>query len=672
MSDSRKLGGRRRLPTVALLAAFGVLLGIALATGGGGATAQGPVSVQSPVDMNQVALARLAERRGVSPDDLDVVSSGEARYSLLNKTVFDFKVRDKHSRRITGIALSADGQEVDTEELAASEEAARVAKYGKLDPALAGLLGSAMAFEPVEVVVWLEGPQHEGPRRLRRRKGGQPPLTQDESDEFLRGVDAKLKAAVRPVVAPVAARLERMGYEAVTDDFTPAIHVKLPPALIGEVERWAEVERIYLSERYHQTLNVARDTIEADVVNTRGFTGTGIRVGQVEVGGRVASGNPNLAGMALSTVFQCANDDRHGTGVAGIIRSTHATIRGIAPAATLWAGGSCGGVESELQSQSTAAVDWGARALNLSFGRDTALAVGSNDRFYDRMVINRFRTVVVAAGNEAAGLQPDGVTPCPSATGNVLSPGLAYNVITVGNFNDQNTVDWADDAVGPCSSWVDPTSSHGDREKPEVAAPGTRITTTSIAAPWDNHTDSGTSFAAPMVTGAAALMMQRDLVLDSNPEAVKAILMATSVNDIEDTPTVLSERDGAGGVALDRADNVVRDVNGSWDMRAYTCSSPFFVRLTTMTLAAGVRARFVISWTNNPSYSAYATQQGADLDLEVVNSAGTVVASSYTWDDAYDIAEFTPTVAGTYHLEVYKNRCSYNPQYVGWAWYQGT
>ena len=74
----------------------------------------------------------------------------------------------------------------------------------------------------------------------------------------------------------------------------------------------------------------------------------------------------------------------------------------------------------------------------------------------------------------------------------------------------------------------------------------------------------------------------------------------------------------------------------------------------------------------NPSYSAYATQQGADLDLEVVDAAGTVAASSYTWDDSYDIAAFTPTVAGTYHLEVYKNRCSYNPQYVGWAWYQGT
>lgn len=670
MRDSRKLGGKRRLPTVALLAAFGMLLGIVLITGGG-ATAQRPENVQSPVDLKQVALSRLAERHGVSPDDLDVVNSGEARYSLLNKTVFDFKVRDKHGRRITGITLSADGQEVNSEELAASEEAARTAKYGKLDPVLSKHLETAIAYEPIEVSVWLRGPQHEGPRRLRRRKGGEQPLRQDESDEFLRSVDAKLKAAVKPVVAPVAAKLERLGYAVMTDDFTPVIYVKLTPAAISEVEQWGEVERIYLSERSYQTLNVARDTIEADVVNARGFDGTGIRVAQVEVGGRVASGNPNLSGMTHSTVYQCASDDRHGTGVAGIIRSTHATIRGIATGANLWAGGSCGGVESELHSQSTAAADWGARAINLSFQRESALTVSSHDRFYDRMVINRFRTIVVAAGNRAAGTLPDG-TPCPNTDGNVTSPGLAYNVITVGNYNDQNTVDWADDAVGPCSSWGDPTSSHGDREKPELAAPGTLITTTSIAAPWDNYTDTGTSFAAPMVTGAAALMMQRDLVLSSNPEAVRAILMATAVNDIEDTPTVLSERDGAGGVALDRADNVVRDVNGSWDTRAYTCSAPNFTRLTTMTLAAGVRARFVISWTNNPSYSSYATQPGADLDLEVVDSAGNLVAATYTWDDTYDIAEFTPTVAGTYHLEVYKNRCSYNPQYVGWSWYQGT
>jgi hypothetical protein len=383
-------------------------------------------------------------------------------------------------------------------------------------------------------------------------------------------------------------------------------------------------------------------------------------VAQIEVGGRIATSNPYLAGVIQDTTYSCAH--WHATSVAGIIRSTHSTHRGIAPATTLWAGGSCSGNLSQLQNRSTAAANWGAQALNLSWGYDNRTPDG-NAKFYDDMVINRARTVEVAAGNT-------GQAGCEQGTnGNVWNPGTAYNVITVGNFDDKNSVGWSGDVMAPCSSWRDPISLNGDREKPEVAAPGTNIAGTLTASPWIGGNVNGTSFAAPMVTGGAALLFQRNSALASWPESVKAILMATAVHNIEGV-TRLSEKDGAGGVVLDYADDVARGVNGSWGGRGYSCSTASPLNLATMSISAGQRGRVAIAWDNDPNYSGYAQRPGADLDLVVLNSAGSVVASSSSFDNTYEIVEFWPSASGNYTLRVNRYRCDYSPRYLGWAWFR--
>ena len=52
-------------------------------------------------------------------------------------------------------------------------------------------------------------------------------------------------------MAPVVARLERMGYAATTIDGSPVIHAVLRPAAIRAVAGWNDIERIYLSEPVH-------------------------------------------------------------------------------------------------------------------------------------------------------------------------------------------------------------------------------------------------------------------------------------------------------------------------------------------------------------------------------------------------------------------------------------
>lgn len=456
------------------------------------------------------------------------------------------------------------------------------------------------------------------------------------------------------------ARLASLGASAEGNQAAPVVFTELDRAAVARVSQWAEVDQVYLDTINHSELNVVLPTTYISNLHSAGFTGSGVPVAQIEVGGRVATANPNLAGTTQDTTSVCATASGHSTAVAGIIRSTNATYKGAAPAATLRAGGSCSGTSSQLQARSTAAVNAGARVLNLSWGSNTSLVPGLNDRFYDDIVINSFRTVVKSAGNEAGG--------CNSGTGNVTSPGLGYNTVAVGNFDDKGTVSWSGDAMSSCSSWKDPLSTNGDRELPHLAAPGTNISTTTTASPWTGNAGSGTSFAAPVVTGTVALMIQRNAALASWPEAVRAILMATATHNIEGA-TRLSELDGAGGLNALQADRAAANIaSAKWGGKSYTCSAPATDEVTTMSLTSGKRLRTVVSWDSDTAYSDYANRPSADLDLRVVNSSGTIVASSSSFDNTYEIVDFTVPATGTYKLQVVKYRCDLSPRWLGWSW----
>jgi subtilisin family serine protease len=431
------------------------------------------------------------------------------------------------------------------------------------------------------------------------------------------------------------------------------------------VGSWREVLQIDQTSTSGPELNVTRSVIRTQIVHSQGVRGQGVQVGVVEVGtgsGNLPFDNPFLGGVFQDLGAACPGEfSFHGTTVVGVIRSSNSTVRGVAPESTLGFFPTCNGEDAFAQNRATAAANWGARVINLSWGDliDSQLVLSANDRFFDSMVLNRARTVVKSAGNHGE-----------SEDGRVTSPGLAYNVITVGNFDDHNTTGLGDDTIADDSSYGDPISIQSDREKPEVAAPGTNIRSTTTESPWLNNLDfvnSGTSFAAPHVSGVAALIMNVSAAFEVRPEAVKSVIMASAVHNVIADPR-LSEHDGAGGINAEMAVRIAREQGGSgWEGLSYNCSAPDVTSLP-LNLTANKQTRVVIAWGTDPNYADYQDQPNADLDLQITAPDGSVVDASASFDNNYEIVDFRPGVSALHSLNILKFRCDLSPRRLGVAW----
>jgi serine protease AprX len=267
-----------------------------------------------------------------------------------------------------------------------------------------------------------------------------------------------------------------------------------------------------------------------------GVTGQGIGVAVLDSGvsSHNALSNKVAANVSFVTGDPAVTDAfGHGTHVAGIIAGTASAAANVTP---LYTGGIApnakiinvrvlGADGTGLVSDVIDGIEWvinhrltyNIRVINLSLGHPVFESAATDPLCVEvQKAVNNGIVVVVAAGNK--GKTPDGRT----ILGGISSPGNSPAALTVGALNTFGTISRSDDAVTTYSSRGPTRFDHA--VKPDIAAPGNKIVSLEannsvlpalysslyVAGKGDNSYMmlSGTSMAAPMVSGAVALLLQ--------------------------------------------------------------------------------------------------------------------------------------------------------------------
>jgi serine protease AprX len=288
-------------------------------------------------------------------------------------------------------------------------------------------------------------------------------------------------------------------------------------------------------------VNTYDRSIGADQVWAQRYQGANVNIAVVDSG--VAStgdlgGTRILAATSVNAGDSTTTDGYgHGSHVAGIIASNGSASSGkyigIAPKAGIISVKVFNNLGQGTVSDVIAGLQWiynnrftyNIRIVNLSL--DTTLAqsyhVDPLDAACEMLWFNKI-LVVVAAGNNQQ-----------SAPGTIYSPANDPFVLTVGAVDDAGTPTTSDDTLAPYSAYG--TTLDGF-SKPDVVAPGADIISTLasssdyLALAHPSHIDagffdmSGTSMAAAVVSGAAALLLETNPSL--TPDQIKSRLMSTA------------------------------------------------------------------------------------------------------------------------------------------------
>ena len=335
----------------------------------------------------------------------------------------------------------------------------------------------------------------------------------------------------------------------------------VPNAALPGLAANALVGHISMDRRVAGSMERTGATVGATAVRQDlGFDGSGVGVAIIDSGSRATLDDLTDPSDGSSRVDQFVDfvngrlvpydDYGHGTHVAGIVAGngfdSDGARSGIAPAARVIALKTLDAFGQGRISDVIAAIGYAVaqkEALNIRVINLSVAAAVYESYTVDPLTLAAQRAVaagivvVAAAGN--SGRSSDGHT----SYGGITAPGNAPWVLTVGASSHMGTVDRADDTIAAFSSRG--PSAIDYTAKPDLVAPGVGIESLSdpdsafyiSRAPYllsgTRPTSylpylslSGTSMAAPVVSGTVALMLQANP--DLTPNAIKAILEFTS------------------------------------------------------------------------------------------------------------------------------------------------
>lgn len=572
------------------------------------------------------------------------------------------------SGEVQKITLDALGNAVEWQQALALDRAAAKVLRGPISSDLVDEIAARPASERHLVVAWLAAPDvgHVRAERsaLAREAEAAGLMTRELADALAEEISAGVRSIVEPLARAAAERFTSQGLDVVSyDEYAPLVFLRADTAGIARLAADPQVLGLdWAGKEYADRLNVGLAEVRADQVHSGvgGVTGVGAKVSIVE-STAVCATNPY---MTVSATRVAGSVGSHTTGVGSCVASTHPTYKGIAPGATLISANGADFVSNSTNvttqmPASVAAVSWsvtqGAHIMNLSYGSGAPNAtVDSFDKYLDYIARNNGKSMAIACGN----------------SGNYAGdPGAGYNQLSAGAFDDKGSSAWSGETMGTFSSWKNPNTG---LEAPQMAAPGVNITMLTCASPWTGYTASGTSFSSPITAGAAALVVSKQPSLGSEPEPIRAILMASAWHNIEGAAN-LSSKDGAGGIDAKGAWNVAgRGLGVGYNYGVLTTGSfdagGFYTALSAAA-TAGQTVRVCLSFDSNPSggptYSPDTLQ--ADLDLYVYNPAGTQVATSLSGTNSFEVVQFSAATTGTYTVKIHKYSFAGTQEYFGVA-----
>jgi len=277
---------------------------------------------------------------------------------------------------------------------------------------------------------------------------------------------------------------------------------------------------------------------------------SGIDATRSDVSGRVL-GQVNLTSLPGNT--PTGDGYGHGTFVAGIAAGSAPGYAGVAPKANLMSVDIMNDQGEATVADVVAAADWilqnkttyNIKVANFSLHAVSRASVQFDpiDQAVEKLWLNGV-VVVAAAGNYAVNGAESGVQ---------FAPGNDPFVITVGAADIGTKVSASDDSAAPWSAWGYTPDGF---MKPDIAAPGRYMVGPvptnsvlyserpgSVTSPGYMQL-SGTSFAAPVVSGAAAMLLGQHPTW--TPDQVKGALMLTATPE----PKVTLGQLGVGDVNI--------------------------------------------------------------------------------------------------------------------------
>lgn len=592
----------------------------------------------------------------------------------------------KGERRNSGepfsMAVDQDGRNVDVDDHLRAVAKRQSERFGKIHPDL----GRAMAGDPgdrdgderegrgndrLHVAVWMRQPDAEefraGQDRLRHELDDQ---AQRRAGRDLDDADLRRRETPREVgrlrESIVAARArgvevvrEVAGDQVRPDRHAPVVYAWLSDESVRALAERDDVAGLFLYDPDGvDDLDNSIDVANSDAVHASGVGGQGVRVAVFEQGPDV------LTNLDVEDRFDATpSTSSHSRHVHGIIKNVQRNApHGHAPDCLLYSAN-----DYDLDALAWAVEDADCTIVNQSFHRTaetTSSGLSFDDIYKDWLTLSYpWPLVVQAAGNTGE----SGATINPASDEYVNHK--TYNHLTVGNHNDDAS------SMSSTTIFRNPASSHGDRELPEIAANGTSVTAVGL-------TLGGTSMASPAVAGVAALAQSTHPSLQIWPEGTRAVLLAGATRNVRDGTwwaDVVADRDtfdGSGAVngqeshliAQSRRFRNASATRRGWDAGTLRGGDLDGSGLTTFRYRVTVpssripilgprHVKVALAWDSDvrefPLFDLpISSVLDVDLDLKVFDANGTQVGYSGSWDNSYEIAEFTGKPGQTYDIHV--------------------